>query len=243
MKLELILSALGMTLRDLYVETNISIDRLERFNKGKDILSLNELNMIADKLGVSYQFLVKGEPSNSHDRDVLSSIKYNDKKFKEKLIENVYSETNIKLFDYSFTFFDFETKKVNAEELLRINDAKLFGYFSKHYEIQPNMVNGNQCNNWDDVCEQLLGSVGDRFSKDFIPFAKPKGKDLYQWNKVLDQFRDGKLEFDPKLIVYVLEQGATLSRVIGTDWQGNAIESPDVFATRLLRKYCEDLLK
>lgn len=267
-KINAILSYDKITLEVFSAKYNLNLKELEdTLNEKKDI-SANLLHKLCEATNFSSSYILENEAKNLNDRKNVEMIEYFSKNddginflnnHKNKLSEIGVEISLQNLFDIFKSSkqsrilekIDYET--ASGYHLLKHDNYKLYKYICGVAGLKVNSFgdfNGklqerrshSNYETWSDINAKMDYFIGKSlFDKNFIKLVN---KDA-NVSEVLKLINQGKIEWDDKNILDLLDKGALITQTdtIGDGEYARTWEVPNMLQTKLLREYVERNLK
>lgn len=243
-------------------------EHLKKIVEGEEKPGVKGLYNVNRHYGVSMGLMMDGEPSDATDRVVIEQMKTQlaqshsvarGDEFYQKLVD-----LGIKCIDreHLFEIYDQDKDLVNISGLIVRDNYELYQAVKSlgvalrpgGYRLNPlrEHPEENRVADWhqaDSAMRALFlnGHLRDRdFNKLFNEIQIEK-LSLEKACDMLSFYQAGRLEFDPSMVLRLIDHGAVIIRVVAheIDNWGRPIDryERDVFTTMLLKEYCEKLLK
>ena len=241
---------------------------LKKILAGEEKPGVKGLYNVNRLYGVSMALMMDGEPNDATDRVVIDQMKAKlaqshsiarGDEFYQKLVD-----LGIKSIDreHLFEIYDQDKDLVNISGLIVRDNYELYQAVKSlnvalrpgGYRLNPlrEHPEENRVADWHqaDTAMRMLflnGHLRDKnFNKLFAEIQIEK-LSLEKACDFLSFYQSGRLEFDPQMVLRLINQGALVIKVASTEvdnW-GRVVNhyEKDVFATLLLKDYCEKLLK
>lgn len=253
-KIKEILQYSHIEVKDVSMKIEITAEQLQDVIDGKKDFDLREARAFIEFFGVTMDYILDGIPGNRNDRKVERFIQQEALKLKQnddlKNLKKLLSDNGLQ--DFSIDFYDFYTGKIDVYNLLLKNSAELYKVISENYEVLPkswklemgtmhhSKVSENNDWDWHTVNTNLYKFLGKLITDTgFVYLCEQLSES--DASRILRSFQNGKLRFDPKVVLYLIDCGAKLE--IPNLGEG-PLENPyDYLNTMLIKDLCERLIK
>lgn len=253
-KIKEILQYSHIEVKDVSMKIEITAEKLQDVIDGKKDFDLREARAFIEFFGVTMDYILDGIPGNRNDRKVERFIQHEALKLKQiddvKNLKKLLSDNGLQ--DFSIDFYDINTGNIDVDKLLAKNSAKLYKVISENYDVLPNSMASNNGRfdsekkvwkydwDWHTVNTKLYKLLGEPITDTgFVYLCEGLGES--EASRVLNYFKNGKLRFDPKVVLYLIDCGAKLK--IPNLGEG-PLENPyDYLNTMLIKDLCERLIK
>jgi hypothetical protein len=228
-----------------------SISTWESIKNGKE-LSTSEMYLLNEKTSTSMGYIIKGKVKTTIDRKIESNIKENqfveNQKDMEKRLIDLYSINNFN------NYFDFEEFKkcflsdrkkylyrdelaFDTKLLLELDNYEVFNIIRTNFKTRM----GDEGYSDPKLLEHdILDLYQQKRISDynFLKLLNLEEAKQNKLNGLLAMFRGGKIKWNSKTILDLLNRGAMCLMVVGSRDEYGAIFGEDLFATRLIKDYC-----
>ena len=243
-------------------------ESLKKIIAGEEKPGVKGLYNVNRQYGVSMALMMDGEPSDATDRVVMEQFKSQlaqshsiarGDAFYQKLVDlGIHSIDR----EHLFEIYDQDKDLVNISGLIVRDNYELYQAVKSlgvalrpgGYRLNPlrEHPEENRVADWHqaDSAMRVLFLNGHLHDRDFNKLFAEIQIEKLSLEKACDMlsfYQAGRLEFDPAMVLRLIEHGAVIVRVASTEvdnW-GRVVNryEKDIFATMLLKEYCEKLLK
>ena len=241
-------------IKNASMQTGIPVEKIQDVIDGKKDFDLREAAAFIKIFGVTMDYILDGTPVNRTDLQVERFIQHEALKLKQnndvKSLKKLLSDNGLQ--DFSIDFYDINTGKIDVYNLLVKNSAELYKVVSENYEVLPKSwgeqmgtllhgkFSGNYDWDWHTVNTNLYKFLGEPITDtSFVYLCEGLGE--HEASRVLNHFKNGKLRFDPKVVLYLIDCGAKLQ--IPNLGEGPSKNPYDYLNTMLIKDLCERLIK
>jgi len=226
-----------MTISEVSSSVGVDENIITEWENGTKKPDIDQLNSLCTLYKISSDYLIKGvenlNDKNSINRPLTQEERLADYKedWKRKLGVELYEK-------YIDTILVLDKnchgdKRLKVNNILSYKDFKLFSVLLEQKYIKE-----------EDLKTTSSGTIWDLFIK-YLPLSY----EFYEYaakytdpSTILQFFLQGKIDWNNELILMLLNKGAKVNKVIGTERSYDdtrPIFGDDILATKLLREYCE----
>ena len=247
-KIKEILQFSHIEVKDVSMKIEITAEKLQDVIDGKKDFDVREARAFIEFFGVTMDYILDGIPGNRNDRKVERFIQYEALKLKQiddvKNLKKLLSDNGLQ--DFSIDFYDINTGKIDVYNLLLKNSAELYKVISENYEVLPkswilemgtmhhSKVSENNDWDWHTVNTNLYNFLGKLITDTGFVYLCEELSEC-DASIILRSFQNGKLRFDPKIVLYLIDCGAKI--------EIPELASYDYLNTMLIKDLCERLIK
>ena len=227
---------------------------------------LDGIYKLSKKYDISLDLVMNSEATNKKDQAIINSLNDMIEKNNIKKAEDYfYSELvrrgiNCISRDKVSEIYDAKNDLIKISAVIVKDNYALYNYVKSTgknvspggYKLNPlRQSKDNIIDSWD-MAENVVfilfknGNLKDKGFNNVILDLDLNVLSTEEANSILKKYQNGTFEFNARNILILINKGACIERFAYTETNsiGNAIDhyEKDVFATLLLKKYCEELL-
>ncbi len=229
--------------------------------------SLDGIYNLSKKYDISLDLIMDLESTSKKDQQVLDGllsrieknqrIKAEDEFYNDLIKHRIGCVSRDKLDDV----YDSKSNTINIVGVIVKDNYNLYKYVKSKglgvlpggYKLNPLRQNDkdNIIDTWDKADNAVFtlfksGVLKDKGFNNVVLDLSISNLSIEEANEILKKYQDGTLKFDPRHVLILINNGAYIKKFAGTTINSVGFTEDhwekDVFATLMLKKYCEDIL-
>lgn len=222
------------SIQDVALEIGVSDEEFDSWEKGKTEPNASQLKKLSKLFNVTIEYIVTGKASDLDSKTIKKPLTQQHvlDDYKEWLSKILSKEVYDKYNDIILNLIIQGKKKTRAEKVITVEQILPYNDFDLFDQLHK--ANLFVSNSWNIIRDLVRHSISD------IKFYEFAIKKIENKNELLTPFLKGTLPWNTKIIEMLIKNGAMVEKFFGRyDNSDNPLFENDVFATLLLKEYCE----